>query len=137
MTALQAKLFTVEQDFTADPSRQRRGLEMLLENTQAIVLVAAANHRLIGMCSGQLLISTAEGGFSLLVEDVVVTQAWQGKGAGTSLLKKLEEWALHKRVKRLQLLADLTNSKALSFYQNLNWHQTRLICLHKKPITGT
>ena len=55
---------------------------MLLAHETAIILVAEAAGQVIGMCSGQLTISTAEGGFALLVEDVVVAGPWQGKGVG-------------------------------------------------------
>ncbi len=135
MIALLHILFSIEKDFDADPSRQRLGLEMMLENDRAILLVAEIDSLVIGMCSGQLMISTAEGGFSLLVEDVVVDEPWQGKGVATALLTGLEDWAAEKQATRLQLLADRKNRKGLAFYHRLNWQQTQLICLCKRPTT--
>ncbi len=125
-------LFGIEADFDFDAARQRQGLAMLLANEAAVLLVAEAAGQVIGMCSGQLTISTAEGGFSLLVEDVVVAQSWQGKGVGRELLTALEQWAEARKIGRLQLLADRNNGAALEFYRKLDWQPTELICLRRR-----
>ena len=125
-------LFSIEADFAFDAARQRRGLAMLLVQESAVVLVAEAAGQVIGMCTGQLTISTAEGGFALLVEDVVVAQAWQGRGVGRKLLAALEQWAASRKLGRLQLLADRNNTAALEFYRKLDWQPTELICLRRR-----
>lgn len=125
-------LFSIEEDFTVDPARQRLGITMMLGNTHGILLVAEYKNVVIGMCSGQLMISTAEGGFSLLVEDVIVDTLWRHRGVGTALLSALQDWAVKKQALRLQLLADRTNTDALIFYRKLQWRQTQLICLSKR-----
>ena len=125
-------LFGIEADFAFDAARQRRGLAMLLVHEGAVVLVAEAAGQVIGMCSGQLTISTAEGGFALLVEDVVVAQNWQGKGVGRALLAALEQWAADRNIGRLQLLADRNNAAALEFYRKLGWQGTELICQRRR-----
>lgn len=48
---------------------------MLIANQWATVLVAETSGKVVGMATGQLTISTAEGGPALLVEDVVVAPA--------------------------------------------------------------
>jgi GNAT superfamily N-acetyltransferase len=105
---------------------------MLLAHETAVILVAEAAGRVIGMCSGQLTISTAEGGFALLVEDVVVAGPWQGKGVGRELLTALEQWATARKIARLQLLADRNNGAALEFYRKLGWQPTELICQRRR-----
>lgn len=125
-------LFGIEADFDFDAARQRKGLAMLLAHEAAVILVAEAAGQVIGMCSGQLTISTAEGGFSLLVEDVVVAGPWQGKGVGRELLAALEEWAEARKIGRLQLLADRNNVAALEFYRKLGWQSTELICQRRR-----
>ncbi len=136
LVALLRILFSIEDDFDFDPARQRRGLEMILDHDDAVVLVAEAENRVIGMCSGQLTISTAEGGAALLVEDVVVAEAWQGRGVGRRLMQALEQWARIKKVERLQLLADRNNRDALEFYTTLGWQSTELICLRTRIHPG-
>jgi GNAT superfamily N-acetyltransferase len=125
-------LFAVEADFDFDAARQRQGLAMLLAHETAVILVAEAAGQVIGMCSGQLTISTAEGGFALLVEDVVVAGPWQGKGVGRELLAALEQWARSRKIARLQLLADRNNGAALEFYRKLGWQPTELICQRRR-----
>lgn len=129
LVSLLAALFAIEEDFVFDEPRQRQGLALMLENERGCVLVAEAEGRVIGMCSGQLLVSTAEGGQSLLVEDVVVDEQWRGRGVGRLLLEAISDWARANQVSRLQLLADRNNTPALGFYGSLGWQTTELICL--------
>jgi len=129
-------LFAVEADFDFDAARQRQGLAMLLAQETAVILVAEAEGLVVGMCSGQSIISTAEGGFALLVEDVVVAEPWQGKGVGRELLAALEQWAAARKIGRLQLLADRNNAAALEFYRKLGWQGTELVCRRKRIEEG-
>ena len=132
LVALLALLFAIERDFVFDAPRQRRGLALMLENERGCVLVAEISGRVVGMCTGQSTISTAEGGMALLVEDVVVHEEWRGQGIGRKLLAGLRDWAGARQIARLQLLADRNNAAALAFYQNLGWDSTELICLHQR-----
>jgi len=129
MVALLRVLFTLEADFGVDRDKQRRALRLLLEDDRACLLVAEAESGVIGMCSGQLVISTAEGGPALLVEDVVVAESFRGRGVGRLLMEALQNWAATVNATRLQLLADRNNAAALDFYRRLGWTQTELICL--------
>lgn len=129
LVSLLALLFSIEEDFVFDEPRQRQGLALMLENRRGCVLVAETQGQVIGMCSGQLLVSTAEGGLSLLVEDVVVDEQWRGQGVGRLLLAAISGWARTNEVSRLQLLADRNNVPALDFYRKLGWQTTELICL--------
>ena len=70
MVGLLALLFALEADFRPDPVLQRQGLALLLEDERARVLVAQKADEVVGMCTGQLVVSTAEGGPALLVEEI-------------------------------------------------------------------
>ena len=131
LVSLLAALFSIEQDFVFDAPRQRRGLALMLGNKRGCVLVAEGQGEVIGMCTGQVTISTAEGGPALLVEDVVVMEQWRGKGVGRYLLESLGGWAREQGIERLQLLADRNNISALDFYEALGWQATALVCLRK------
>ena len=128
MVALLRLLFAIEADFRFDAARQRRGLGLLLQDDRARVLVARVNGRVVGMCTGQVVISTAEGGPALLVEDVVVDPDHRGRGIGRAMLAALADWARGRGVRRLQLLADANNGPALAFYDRLGWRATALVC---------
>ena len=120
-------LFAIEQDFTPDVEKQRRGLTGLLASPSGQVAIARdARGRAIGLATAQLVISTAEGAPSAWIEDVVVEAGWRGKGLGRALLAYVLQWARSQGATRAQLLADLDNTPALEFYEHLGWQSTRL-----------
>ncbi len=127
-------LFAIEADFTTDVGRQRKGLTLLLEGCgkHRCIKVAQVNDHVVGMCSAQALISTAEGGWVALLEDMVVDEQYRGIGIGRRLMTAIETWARKRGISRLQLVADRTNLAALDFYDKMGWCPTRLICLRRK-----
>lgn len=131
LTGLLAQLFAIEADFAIDPAAQARGLELLAGRPDAVTLVADMAGRPVGMCTVQLTASTARGGLSAGLEDVVVDQAWRGRGIGRALLAAAEAWARDRGAVRLALLADETNLPALDFYDRLGFTRTRLVWLAK------
>lgn len=127
LIALLGLLFAIEQDFTPDTDKQRRGLAALLASPGAYVAVARdAQGRAVGMVTAQLVISTAEGAPSAWIEDVVIREEWRGRGLGRELLAAALDWAKDRGATRAQLLADLDNTPALGFYDRLGWQSTRL-----------
>ena len=127
-------LFSIEEDFVFDEQKQRDGLQLILNNKNACVLVAELEGQVIGMCSGQLTISTAEGGPALLVEDVVVQQEYRYRGIARQLMDAVAKWGESKGASRLQLLADKHNEQGFDFYEKIGWQKTQLICLRKKIV---
>lgn len=120
-------LFSIEQDFTPDPEKQRRGLIALLASPNGHIAIARdPDARAVGMATAQLVISTAEGGPSAWIEDVVVREDWRGRGLGRALINAVLDWARARGAMRAQLLVDLDNAPALAFYDKLNWQPTRL-----------
>lgn len=133
LIALLKILFSLETDFSVNESKQRIGLELMLnDDSNRCIMVADMKGQVIGMCTAQLLVSTAEGGVVALIEDLVVANEYRKIGIGKNLLLAIESWAAEKGAKRLQLLADRNNTPALEFYRKMSWNCTQLICLHKK-----
>ena len=129
LVELLAALFSIESDFSADRSKQRRGLELLLAqpDDRAVLLVArSSDGEAVGMASAQLVISTAEGAPSAWIEDVVVQHALRGQGIARLLLQELLAWAQLHGATRAQLLADNANKPALDFYRHVGWEPTQL-----------
>ena len=125
-------LFDIELDFTADASRQIRGLELLIteaaKSDRQIVAVARDEQgRPVGIASGQIVISTAEGAFSVWIEDVVVHAEHRRQGVGRQLIEFLREWSGQRGVTRMQLVADQENEGAGQFYATLGWQPTQLV----------
>ena len=132
LVRLLGDLFAIEADFTPAPERQRLGLALMLgDPRRRAVLVAEGAGQVIAMVTGQLVVSTAEGGLSVLVEDMVVDGAFRGRGVGRALLGAVEAWAAARGATRLQLLADRENAAALAFYGRAGWSSTRLVCLRR------
>jgi len=132
MTSLLEELFTIEIDFTPDVRRQRLGLASLMSNPDATLLVALINKEIVGMCTLQPLVSTAEGGIVGIVEDLVVSEKWRGQGIGSVLIDAIEKVAIEQKMSRLQLLTDMGNEPADQFYRKHTWEQTHLIAMRKK-----
>jgi GNAT superfamily N-acetyltransferase len=140
LVRLLEELFSIEADFRPDPQRQRAGLALMLDDPRfRVVLVAERRSGVIGMVTGQLVVSTAEGGHSVLVEDMVVEEPERGRGVGHALLAALEGWAANHGATRLQLLADRENAAALAFYARAGWRPTQLVCWRRggRPAAGT
>ena len=128
------ELFTIEEDFDVDPAKQRAGLKMFLDSgaDARILLIAESEGEVIGMCSAQTLISTAEGARAAMIEDMIVKAEYRGQGIGKQLMDEITAWAKGLRITRLQLLADKNNSRAIWFYRKNLWENTQLICLRRK-----
>ena len=132
MIELLSELFSIESDFSIDSSAQRKGLAALLNTTEkTVVKVAVEEDCVVGMVTGQVVISTAEGGNSMLVEDLVVKPGCRGRGIGSALLADIEESAQDRQCLRMQLLADKRNTAALKFYAGRNWSRTHMITVRK------
>ena len=125
------QLFSIEKDFTFDEARQLTGLQLLMSLENGAVFVAEQSGSVIGMVTGQIVVSTAEGRLALLVEDLVVDSNYRGKMVGRELLSAMAVWGNGSGAHRMQLLADQNNGPALHFYQKAGWHKTNLIGLRK------
>ncbi len=121
------KLFDIEKDFKSDKSNQINGIIMLIENEKAVVLKAVSGDKIIGMVTGQLVVSTASGGYSVLLEDLFVDADFRLGGVGNALLKNLVTWANQKGALRIQLVADTSNSSAESFYTSMGFYPSRMM----------
>ena len=133
MVGLLGALFAIEKDFTPNREKQERGLALLLDGSPPrAAFVADHGGSVVGMVTGQLLVSTAEGGLTALVEDLVVAPAFRGRGVGSRLLAGIHGWARAAGAVRLQLLADRDNGPALDFYGRSVWRETNLFCLRNR-----
>ncbi len=134
LVGLLKQLFSIEEDFTFDTEKNRRGLSLMLDGCgkHRAVKVAVNNAGVVGMCTAQTRISTATGRISAVLEDLVVDVDHRGRATGKRLLQAIEQWARQRGISHLQLLADKNNRPALDFYYHLKWRQTDLICLTRE-----
>jgi len=110
-------LFSQEADFTPDRERQVRGLRLILEQpSRGRVFVIRNDRMIVGMINLLFTISTAEGGFVVMLEDLVVHRDHRGRGLGTRLLEHAIAFAREKKFLRITLLMD-PNEEMLAFYR--------------------
>src|SRR5262249_37288860 len=94
LTDLLTELFTVEADFTPDRNKQTRGLRLILEQpSRGRIFVIRQEGRILAMINLLFTISTAEGGFVILLEDVIVHRDFRHQGLGAKLLDHAIDYA--------------------------------------------
>src|SRR5437867_12499736 len=80
-------LFAQESDFRPDKEKQLRGLRLIFEQpSRGRVFVLRRDGVIVGMINLLFTISTAEGGFVILLGDLVVHRQYDGHGYGARLL---------------------------------------------------
>jgi len=128
LCALLAELFAQEADFTPDAERQRRGLELILDDPGAGRIYCATHFgTIVGMVTILFSVSTAEGGLAAWLEDMVVSAAWRGRAIGTGLLSHAVEEARLAGCARITLLTDGDNRRAMRFYSRAGFSRSAMI----------
>jgi GNAT superfamily N-acetyltransferase len=117
LTELLGVLFAQEADFCADRSKQARGLKLIIEKPQiGCIFVVREGSEVIGMVNLLVTVSTAEGGFVLVLEDLIIKAGYRGRGFGTALLRHAIDFAKENGFIRITLLTDRLNETAIRFY---------------------
>jgi GNAT superfamily N-acetyltransferase len=121
-------LFSQEADFIPNRDKQLRGLRLLLEQpNRGRIFVLRAGPRIIGMINLLITISTAEGGFVLLLEDLIVHSDHRGQGYGSRLLEHALAYAREKGFLRITLLTDKRESRPREFYEQHGFRQSGMV----------
>jgi GNAT superfamily N-acetyltransferase len=135
-------LFSHEDDFIPDRDKQMRGLRLILEQpNRGRIFVLRNQARIIGMINLLITISTAEGGFVLILEDLVIHKDHRGQGYGSRLLEHALGYARAKDFQRITLLTDKLEENARSFYEQHGFKQSGMVTMRyyfspheKKPV---
>ena len=137
LTDLLFDLFTQEADFVPNRSKQMRGLRLILEQpNRGRIFVLRQNGTILGMINLLFTISTAEGGFVILLEDVIVHRDYRGKGFGDKLLAHAIAYAKKKDFARITLLTDRLNEQGQRFFKAHGFIESRMIPLRLILSTG-
>ena len=128
LTELLMDLFGQEPDFRPDYNNQMRGLRLILEQpSRGRIFVLRSANKIIGMINLLFTISTAEGGFVILLEDLIVTKEFRGQGMGSELLKYALEYAKQKSFLRITLLTDRMSEGSLAFFEKHGFQRSDMI----------
>jgi len=132
LTELVMELFAVSGDFTPDRVTQERGLQLVLEQpSRGRIFVVRNKDRIFGMVNLLFTISTARGGFVILMEDVVIHPQHRGQGYGSMLLRYVMDFAKQKQFKRITLLTDRISAESQTFFQKNGFDYSNMIPMRR------
>ena len=128
LSGMLGDLFAQEGDFRPDKEKQLRGLRLIFEQpSRGRVFVLRQNGAIVGMINLLFTISTAEGGFVMLLEDLVIHKKYQGKGYGSRLLQHAIDFAKQKNFLRITLLTDRPENVAQEFFRHYGFVESSMI----------
>ena len=128
LTDLLVELFHLEGDFRPDRNKQMRGLRLILEQpNRGRIFVLRQNGMIFGMINLLFTISTAEGGFVVMLEDVIVHHDFRAKGYGSKLLAHAIQYARKKDFLRITLLTDRLNEEGQHFFRDHGFSESKMI----------
>ena len=128
LSLLLGELFAQESDFRPDKDKQLRGLRLIFEQpSRGRVFVLRRDGAIVGMINLLFTISTAEGGFVMLLEDLVVHKQFQGHGYGAKLLNHAIDFAKKKNFLRITLLTDQPENVAQEFFRRYGFVESSMI----------
>src|SRR5207247_2122141 len=121
-------LFAQEGDFRPDKEKQLRGLRLIFEQpSRGRVFVLRRDGAIVGMINLLFTISTAEGGFVIVLEDLVVHKQYQAHGYGSKLLQHAIDFAKQKNFLRITLLTDRPANLAQEFFRRHGFVESSMI----------
>ena len=132
LTDLVMNLLATSNDFTPDQTMQERGLQLILEQpSRGRIFVVRNKDRIFGMVNLLFTISTARGGFVILMEDVVIHPDHRGQGYGAMLVDYVFEFARKKQFKRITLLTDKMSAESQEFFKKQGFDYSNMIPMRK------
>jgi GNAT superfamily N-acetyltransferase len=128
LSSLLGELFSEESDFRPNKEKQLRGLRLIFEQpNRGRVFVLRRDRSIVGMINLLFTISTAEGGFVILLEDLVVHKGYRSHGYGSMLLDYAVEFARQKNFKRITLLTDRPELRSQSFFRKHGFYESPML----------
>jgi len=128
LSGLLGELFTQESDFRPDKKKQLHGLRLIFEEpNRGRVFVLRRDRTIVGMINLLFTISTAEGGFVVVLEDLVVHDTFQGKGYGSMLLEYAINFAKQKNFLRITLLTDRPELRSQSLFKRYGFYESSMM----------
>lgn len=132
LTELVMDLMSHSGDFAPDQILQERGIRLILEQpNRGRIFVVRNNERIFGMVNLLFTISTARGGFVILMEDVVIHPDHRGQGYGAMLVDHVVEFAKTKNFKRITLLTDKMSAESQEFFRKMGFEYSNMIPMRR------
>ena len=87
--------------------------------------------RIFGMVNLLFTISTARGGFVILMEDVVIHPDHRGQGYGAMLVDYVADFAKRKNFKRITLLTEKMSAESQEFFRKHGFEHSHMIPMRR------
>jgi GNAT superfamily N-acetyltransferase len=128
LSNLLGELFSEEKDFRPNKQKQLQGLRLIFEEpNRGRVFVLRRDRTIVAMINLLFTISTAEGGFVLLLEDLVVHDSFRGHGYGSQLLEYAINFAKQKKFLRITLLTDRPELRSQNFFKRHGFYESPML----------
>ena len=132
LTELVMDLMSRSEDFSPDRTLQERGLRLILEQpNRGRIFVVRNKDKIFGMVNLLFTISTARGGFVILMEDVVIHPDHRGQGYGAMLVDYVVDFAKKKNFKRITLLTDRISAESQEFFKKQGFEYSNMIPMRR------
>jgi GNAT superfamily N-acetyltransferase len=132
LTELVMDLMSRSDDFSPDRTLQERGLRLILEQpNRGRIFVVRNKDKIFGMVNLLFTISTARGGFVILMEDVVIHPDHRGQGYGAMLVDYVLDFAKRKNFKRITLLTDKMSAESQEFFKKHGFEHSHMIPMRR------
>jgi ribosomal protein S18 acetylase RimI-like enzyme len=126
-------LFTQEAELNPDPQKQRRALEIILQDpSRGRIYVARDVGKVTAMAALHFTTSTAEGGKAAWLEDCIVRPEYRRKGIGKALLEHVIAQARAEGALRVMLLTDGDNERAQALYRKMGFADSAMLAMRLK-----
>ena len=129
---LLGELFSLGTDFAVDHAKQMRGLRLILEQpSRGRIFVIRRDAMIFGMINLLFTISTAEGGFVALLEDLVIHKDYRGQDFGHRLLLHAVSYCREKDILRITLVTDRGREDAARFFRANGFKESNLLVMRR------
>ena len=100
--------------------------ELILNDTSTILFAIIEKEKMIGFMNIQCFYSIWSHGKVFFLDDFFIEENFRRKGYGEKALKSLQEYAKKGGIKRIQLMAENTNPKAIEFYRKHKFNEQEI-----------
>lgn len=100
--------------------------ELILNDTSTILFAIIEEEKMIGFMNIQCFYSIWSHGKVFFLDDFFIEESFRGRGYGEKALKSLQEYAKKGGIKRIQLMAENTNPRAIEFYRKHKFNEQEI-----------
>ena len=100
--------------------------ELILNDTSTILLAIIEEEKMIGFMNIQCFYSIWSHGKVFFLDDFFIEENFRRKGYGEKALKDLQKYAKKSGIKRIQLMAENTNPRAIEFYRKHKFNEQEI-----------